>query len=175
MEVRGNMGEQGLLPRLGQAEDRPVWLSGAILTVLNMLVFPIIWIGSLAGILVWVFATTGRISVREDFWFLGVLVLAATVFMLWVSARVQRVGYCGRQLVVANYWREARIPFEQVEAVEPVWWYWRRMVRIRFRLQTPFGYTIYYLPKWGPIRCLAAAPEEELRRLLFTDATSLQL
>jgi hypothetical protein len=73
---------------------------------------------------------------------------------------------------VANYWREARIAFEDVEAVEPVWWYRGRMVRIRFRRETPFGDTVYYLPKWGPIRCLFAAPDEELREILASTPTA---
>jgi hypothetical protein len=159
-------------PRAGDSEDHPVWLSGAVLTLLNKLIFPILWLALLVAILLWVFLKTGRISIANDFRILAALVLIATVFMLWLTLRLQRVGYCGRELIVANYWRQARIPFEHVEAVEPVWWYRGRMVRIRFRRQTPFGYTVYYLPKWGPLRCLCAAPDEELRTILSTGATT---
>ncbi len=48
------------------------------------------------------------------------------------------------------------------------------MVRIRFRQQTPFGYTVYYLPKWGPLRCLYSAGYEELRRVLSEGASEIQ-
>jgi hypothetical protein len=122
----------------------------------------------LAGIVVVALVRNGRISVAPGFRFFGVLVLAATVFMLWITARLQRVGYAGRNLVVANYWREALIAFRQVEAVEPVWWYRNRMVRIRFNEPTPFGSTVYYLPKWGGLRAMFSSPDEELRNILAT-------
>ncbi|MBI3693975.1 MAG: hypothetical protein HY238_03925 [Acidobacteria bacterium] len=136
------------------------------MTLLNKLVFLIVWLAFLAGVPLWVFTSTGHLSVRSDFRFIFAFALIATVLVLWLTARLQRVGYCGRELIVANYWRQARIPFDQVEAAEPVWWYRGRMVRIRFRFRTPFGYTVYYLPKWGPIRCLFARPDRELREIL---------
>jgi hypothetical protein len=149
-----------------QAHDQPVWLSGAILTFLNKVVFPTLWITVLAWVLIWTFVTYGRISVRGGFGFIALFVVVSTVVMMWMSVRLQLVGYCGRELIVANYRREARIPFEQVAAVESVWWYRSRMVRIRFHRATPFGDCVYYLPKWGPLRGLFSKPEEELRRVL---------
>ena len=150
--------------------EQTVWLSGAILTFLNKLLFPTLWLAALTGLVLGTLAQYGRISLAPGFRFLGVAVLAATGLLVWLTARLQRVGYRGRELVVANYWREEGIPFEQVEAAEPVWWYWRRMVRVRFRARTSFGWTVYYLPKWGFVRCFFQAPEEELRALLAADA-----
>ena len=150
----------------GPAAEPTIWLSGEIVTLLNKVVFPPLWIGVLGGLLGWVFLTTGRIHIASGFRLLAALAAAATVFLLWFTARLQRVGYAGRELVVANYWREARIPFEVVESVEPVWWYRRRLVRIQFRTRTPFGQVVYYLPKWGPLRLLLTAPDEELRGIL---------
>jgi hypothetical protein len=57
-----------------------------------------------------------------------------------------------------------------VEAVEPVWWYYRRMVRIRLRSSTSFGEVVYYIPRWAAFKCLWAAPEKELRELMATNA-----
>jgi hypothetical protein len=149
-----------------QAPDQPVWLSGAILTFLNKVVFPTLWITVLAWVVIWAFVTYGRISIRSGFGFIALFVVVGTVFMMWMAVRLQLVGYCGRELIVANYRREARIPFEQVAAVESVWWYRSRLVRIRFHRATPFGDCVYYLPKWGPLRGLFSKPEEELRRVL---------
>ena len=143
-----------------------VWLSGAILTALNKLILPTVWVAALTGIILWAIYTTGSLAVAHGFRLIAVLALVATAFAIWLTQRLQKVGYGGRQLVVANYWREARIAFQDVEAVEPVWWYRGRMVRIRFRCETPFGNTVYYLPKWGPIRCLFASPDQELRNIL---------
>ena len=78
----------------------------------------------------WVFMSYGRLSIAPGFRFIAVFVLVSTVIVMWMAVRLKRVGYCGRELVVANYWREARVPFEQVEAVEPVWWFRSRLVRI---------------------------------------------
>jgi hypothetical protein len=77
--------------------------------------------------------------------------------------RVQKVGYVGRELVISNYFRTERIPFDSIEAIEPVWWNYRRMVRIRLRSNTSFGQVVYYIPKWAAFKCMWVAPEKELR------------
>jgi len=153
-------------PGVAGEPGRPEWLSGEILTFLNKLVLPAAWLGAVVTVPAAVFLQTGRLEIQKGFgWFVAVVV-AATVWVLWMAMRLQRVGVSGRALVIANYWREARVVFEDVEAVEPVWWGRSRVVRVRFRRTTPFGCTVYYLPKWGPVRCLFAAPHEELKRLL---------
>jgi hypothetical protein len=143
-----------------------VWLSGVFQTFMSKVVMPAAWFALLIGIPAWVYATTGRLSIRSDFEFIVWFALIATVPLSWLTVHLQRVGYAGRQLVVANYWRQARIPFEHIQSVEPVWWYKGRLVRIRFHQPTPFGPLVYYRPKWGPMRAIFSSPEEELRRLL---------
>ena len=152
-----------------QVSGRPVWLSGAILTFLNKVVFPVLWLAFVAGVPLWVFVTYGRITIADGFKFIAVFVLVSTVVIVWMAVRLKRVGYCGRELVIANYWSEARVPFEQVEAVEPVWWFRSRLVRIRFNRGTPLGSCVYYLPKWGPVRALFTNPGEELRQLVWPE------
>jgi hypothetical protein len=56
-----------------------------------------------------------------------------------------------------------------VEAAEPVWWFYRRMVRIRLRSRTSFGQVVYYIPKWAAFKCLWVAPEKDLQDLLATN------
>jgi len=150
----------------GVSAERTVWLSGEFITLCNKLLFPVVWLALISGILLSVWARTGHISIASNARVLVVVFLVGTAFMVWFSLRLQRVGYAGRELVISNYWREARIPFDQVEAVEPVWWYRGRLVRIQLRSQSPFGPVVYYLPKWGFIRCLWSAPDEELRALI---------
>ncbi|HXN45250.1 MAG TPA: hypothetical protein VN893_01330 [Bryobacteraceae bacterium] len=146
--------------------ESPVWLSGTVVTFLNKLLFPVLWLGVLGGLVLAALIRNGHISIAPGFRWFAALVIGATVFILWISARIQRVGYAGTDLVVANYWRETRVPFAQVAAVESVWWYRRRMVRVRFSPSTPFGETVYYLPKWGGLRAMFSSPEEELRTIL---------
>lgn len=146
------------------AEAYTTWLSGTILTFLNKLVMPVLWLAILTGVPVWVYITMGRISIRPAFQLIVGFALIATVPLAWVTVHLQLVGYRGKEMVVANYWREARIPLQHVEAVEPVWWYKGRLVRVRFNRRTPFGSIVYYMPKWGAFRAMFSAPEQELRR-----------
>jgi hypothetical protein len=141
------------------------WLSGDIVTFFNK-IGPAIWIAGVIGALSEILLKTGRLFISPDFRVLMAFVFLATIFMVWLSARIQRVGYAGRDLIVSNYLRQERIPFEQVEAAEKVWWNYRRMVRVRFRTRTSFGYVVYYIPKWIAFRCLWVAPEKELQDLL---------
>jgi hypothetical protein len=150
-----------------QLFGRPIWLSGAILTLLNKIVFPVIWLTVVVEVPLWVLATKGRISITPGFGFIVLFVVVATVFIVWMTLHLQRVGYRGRNLLIANYWREALIPFDQVATVESVWWYRSRLVRIDFKGNTPFGTFVYYLPKWGPMRALFSKPEEELKKLIW--------
>jgi hypothetical protein len=146
--------------------ERTIWLSGAIVTFMSKLVMPAAWLAGLIAVPVWVYMKMGRISIRPDFQFIVWFALIATALLAWLTVHLQLVGYRGSELVIANYWREARVPFTQVEAVEAVWWYKGRLVRIRFATPTPFGSTVYYLPKWGSLRALFSSPERELRNII---------
>src|ERR1039458_9169403 len=64
-----------------QVPGRLVWLSGAILTLLNKVVFPALWLAFVAGVPIWVFVTYGRISISGGFGFIFVFVLVSTVVM----------------------------------------------------------------------------------------------
>lgn len=143
-----------------------IWISGRIITVFNKIVFPLIWLCFLCIGPLWIYRQTGQLSVRRDFYFIVAFFLTATVFLAWVTVHLHLVGYRGRQLIVSSYSRQAAIPFEMVEAVESVWWYKGRMVRIRFRDSTPFGTMIYYLPTYSPLRTMFSHPEKELQEIL---------
>ncbi len=158
-----------------QAPGQPVWLSGAILTLLNKIGFPVLWLTVIAFVSIRILVIHGRLHIANGFGFIVGFTVVSTVFMIWMSLRLHLVGYCGRELVVDNYYREARIPFEQVAAVESVWWYRSRLVRIRFRGPTPFGTCIYYLPKWGMFRGLFSKPEEDLKRVIWSTSDNLML
>jgi hypothetical protein len=150
----------------GVAQEPTVWLSGEFTTLCNKLLFPVLWLALICGVLLGAIVRTGHISIASNARFLAAVFLIGTAFMVWFSVRLQRVGYAGKELVISNYWREARIPFDQVEAVEPVWWYRGRLVRIQLRSESPFGQVVYYLPKWGFIRCFWSSPDQELRELI---------
>jgi hypothetical protein len=145
------------------------WLSGELVTFFNK-IGPIFWLAAVVGGFAGIFLSTGRVFVAPGFRFLVAFVVVATALIFCLSLRIQRVGYAGRDLIVSNYLRRESIPFQQVEAVEPVWWYYRRMVRIRLRSHTSFGQVVYYIPKWAAFRCLWVAPEKELQELLATKA-----
>jgi hypothetical protein len=159
-----------------QAPGQPVWLSGAILTLLNKIGFPVLWLTIIAFVSIRILVIHGRLHIADDgVGFIVGFILAGTVFMVWVSLQLHLVGYIGRELVVDNYYRQARIPFDQVAAVDSVWWYRSRLVRVRFRGDTPFGSCIYYLPKWVMFRGWFSKPEEDLKRVIWAASDSLML
>ncbi len=159
-------------PYDAHAPAQPVtWLSGGIVTVVNK-IGPVFWLAAVVGALSGILLKTGRFFIAPGFRPVIAFVFVATVFIFWLSARIQRVGYAGRDLIVSNYLRQERIPFDNVEAAEPVWWYYRRMVRVRMRTHTSFGYVVYYIPKWAAIKCFWVAPEKELQELLSASPTS---
>lgn len=147
-------------------DTETIWLSGHILTFLNKLFFPILWLTIIIGVPLWVLVTRGRLSIRPDFWFIVLFALVGTVIMGWVTLHLQSLGYRGGELVVANYWRKAYIPFHQVASIERVWWYRGRLVRVRFNRPTPFGTMIYYTPAWGPLRAMFSSPDKQLRAII---------
>ncbi|MGA2711876.1 MAG: hypothetical protein ABSG41_02125 [Bryobacteraceae bacterium] len=153
---------------IGMAPQPVTWLSGEIVTFFNK-IGAVFWLAAVAGAFSGIFLKTGHIFIAPAFRPLIAFVFLATAFIVWLSGRVQRVGYTGRDLIVSNYLRQERIPFDQVEAAEPVWWFYRRMVRIRLRPHTSFGQVVYYIPKWAAFRCLWVAPERELQDLLATN------
>ena len=159
-------------PYDAHAPAQPVtWLSGGIVTFVNK-IGPVFWLAAVVGALSGILLKTGRFFIAPGFRPVIAFVFVATVFIFWLSARIQRVGYAGRDLIVSNYLRQERIPFDNVEVAEPVWWYYRRMVRVRMRTHTSFGYVVYYIPKWAAIKCFWVAPEKELQELLSTNPTS---
>jgi hypothetical protein len=150
---------------MGDSDTPAVWLSGAILTPLNKLVLPALWLVGVLGLPAWVWAKDGRISLTPEFRFIALFAVVAIVLLGWLTVHLQSVGYRGTRLMVRNPWKQALIPFDDVEAVEPVWWYKGRLVRIRFRSPTPFGDVVYYIPKWAVLRSFGS-PEEDLREIM---------
>jgi hypothetical protein len=100
------------------SDGRIHWLSGAIVTPLNMFVFPFLWYAFLLTAVVFITLKSGHLSDVRKFGVYGVWLGAVTLFVLWQSSRTKRVGIAGGELVVSSYFREERIPFKQVEAVE---------------------------------------------------------
>jgi hypothetical protein len=83
---------------------------------------PVLWWAALTGVPICVYISMGRISVRSDAQFIVWFALIATVPLTWFTVHLKLVGYQGRELVIANYWRGVRIPFEHVDAVQSAWW-----------------------------------------------------
>lgn len=148
--------------------QKVTWLSGEIVTFFNK-IGALLWLAVVLGVPLVILLKTGHLFIAPAFRPFIVFVLLATAFILWLSGRIQRVGYTKHDLIVSNYSRQERIPFDQVETAEPVWWYYRRMVRIQLRSRTYFGQVVYYIPKWAAFKCLWGAPERELQNLLATN------
>ncbi len=143
-----------------------MWLSGRILTALNKVVFPILWILITVGLPAWVFARRGRVEVDPGFYGIIVAFALVSVFVYWFTWKVHWVGYSGRELVVADLSKQGRIPFEEIERITAPWYFKGQTVVIRFRRPTVFGQTIYYVPKWAPVRVFSRL-DRELRDVIW--------
>lgn len=146
------------------AEDRPVWLSGPVLTALNKYVFPL---AGCAAIVVGSTIVVAKGGLPTGL-ILLLLVVLAIVGMLTIgfASRVQNVGYRGRQLLVGDRDEPIRIPFEQIESVDAAWWYRGALVVIRFRGDTEAGSVVYYVPKDSAFRTYFSHPERTLREII---------
>jgi hypothetical protein len=150
----------------GVSHQPTIWLSGEIITPLNKLIMPVPWIAALCWMPFNVLLRTGHIAVAPDFRLLLAMILIATIWMLWFSTRLCRVGYSGRELVISTYWREARVPFDRIVAIDSVWWYRRRLVKVELPPDSQVGPVVYYIPKWAMFRAMWSSPEKELRDLI---------
>lgn len=146
--------------------ESTVWLSGEVATLANKLIIPTVWVAILAGVLLSVFVNISQLAMTRQFSVFALLGITFTGFMIWMSTRIQRVGYADGELIIASYLRDVRVPFRQVEAIEPVWWLRTRMVRIRFSEPNRFGRVVYYMPKWT-LGVSVTTPEQELRDVLM--------
>ncbi len=116
-------------------------------------IFPAVWISGfgLAAVLLWSGSLHDRNNVLPPpilkFVFLGMWIAGST-FILWANAGLKRVRTDERQLLLSNYFREIRIPFNAVVDVRQNRWLNSRPITIHFRDETEFGDRVTFIPKW---------------------------
>jgi len=148
------------------AAEPTIWLSGEIVTPAQQSGLSAALDRRPVGLLGWVFLNTGRIAIASGFRLLAAFVVAATVFLLWFTARLQRVGYSGRELVRRQLLARGAYPVRTGGVGRA------RMVGTGAPGARPVRHPhavrpgVYYLPKWGPLRLLLTPPDEELRGII---------
>ena len=65
----------------------------------------------------------------------------------WFCVRIKRVRMDDRSLYISNYFREVVVPLADVAEVTENLWTNFHPVTVRFRLDTPFGSSITFVPK----------------------------
>jgi hypothetical protein len=156
------------------------WLSGKLKTFLYKVVQPMVYTvaaltvglyniyhsvmsGNAESLPIWLF--NSKVSIVCSFVFMAGIAIVYAVLIFSLALHVQYVGYCGEFLVVENRRHSARIPFENIEAVEqPL--FWIQLVRVRFSCLTPFGSVVYYAPERFVLWPFSQ-PANELRRLIW--------
>jgi len=117
-------------------------------TVVARFVLPAVWLAAGIAGAIWYLRIPG--SERADS--LGSAGVAAFVwlflgiFILWTSSVLKKVTIDGRDLIVSNYFREARIPLNSIIRVHQDKWTRTQPVKIFFNLRTPFGRSISFIP-----------------------------
>jgi hypothetical protein len=121
-------------------------------TVWMKFLFPIIWISGFGmgtlGLFLGIFH--GRDDSAPPEWmkwqFLAFWI-AGSAFILWGCARLKRVRLDESGLLVSNYLKEVRIPFDDIRDVTENRWINIHPVTIYFRHSTPFGDRIVFMPR----------------------------
>jgi hypothetical protein len=74
------------------------------------------------------------------------LILAWSLFFLWINSRLKFVGVDENNLYVSRLMREKAIPLSEIEDVSltTIGFVW---VRVRFKSETEFGRQIFFMPK----------------------------
>ena len=116
-------------------------------------VFPLLWIGGVGYALSLrmqpeAVASASAPGIRPPgppWAFFAVWLLCFTV-VLWTVARLKRVRLESGALLVSNYLREIRVPLTQVMRITQNRWLNGQPITIRFRVETPFGTRITFLP-----------------------------
>ncbi len=67
-------------------------------------------------------------------------------YLVWACGGIVRVRLAGPELLLSNYFREIRVPAEQIEHVTRWWWARPGLVTVTFRERTPFGRRISFVP-----------------------------
>jgi hypothetical protein len=156
------------------------WLSGRLKTFLYKFIQPTVYTvaaltvglyksyqfvmnGNAENLPIWL--VNAKVSVVCSFVFMAGIAIAYGALIFSLALRVQYVGYCGEFLVIENRRHSARIPLENIEAVEQPF-FWNQLVRVRFSRDTPFGSVVYYAPE-GFLLWPFSGPANELRHLVW--------
>ena len=115
-------------------------------------VFPTIWIsgfglGTLALFLEVLRGADNTLPPPEMKWMFLVGWIAGTSFIFWACARLKRVRVEESAILVSNYLKEIRIPFDAIAAVTENRWLNIYLVTIHFRSATEFGDRIIFMPR----------------------------
>lgn len=78
--------------------------------------------------------------------FLAIWVVGSA-FILWGCSRLKRVRVDESGLLVSNYLKEIRIPFDDILDVTENRWINIHPVTIHFRQSTPFGERVVFMPR----------------------------
>ena len=91
--------------------------------------------------------------------------VAGSAFILWACGRLKRVRVDDSGLLVSNYLKEVRIPFDDIRAVTENRWLNIHPVTIIFRRCTPFGDHIVFMPRLRFFSWRSHPVVNELRKL----------
>jgi hypothetical protein len=122
------------------------------LTFLMKFVFPTIWItgfgmGTL-GLFFGVFHGQNDQAAPEFMrWQFLSLWIVGTIFLWWSCARLKKVRIGSDAIYVSNFRQQIRIPFGEIQEVTENRWLNSHPITISFRMATPFGNRIVFMPK----------------------------
>jgi hypothetical protein len=80
-------------------------------------------------------------------WVFAVVAVLLTIGSLWFGARLKAVKVDDDALYISNFRREIVVPLGDIESVDVEGWSTSQVVAVNFRVDTPFGRKIVFMPK----------------------------
>lgn len=132
-------------------------------------VFPVLWIGVLAYIMLPMFATPGSFHLTANFRFVILLTIAVFACGLWfsISIRLKKVALRDGLLLISDFRKQVEIPLRDIERVSGSILMNPELVWLRLKSPTEFGSKIVFMAKFRLLSGLTRHPVvEELERLI---------
>lgn len=132
-------------------------------------VFPVLWMGFIAYIILAMFAATGSPGFSGNFQFviLSAMTVLASGWWYWISIRLKKVTLKDDLLLISDFRKQVEIPLRDVERVSGSILMNPELVWLHLARPTEFGEKIVFMAKFRFFSGLTRNPVvEELDRLI---------
>ena len=116
------------------------------LTFIYKFIFTSLWSGGFGVGTVAMFLSS-KPEVQATRWQFAAIWVVGTAVIWWICARLKRVEFDGRTLIISNYRDDIQVPVGEIVDVKQNRLLNLRPVTLTFRKETLFGRTVTFMPR----------------------------